>query len=120
METNPESNPIDPGVQEADEYTGWCYDFSRELKLKYFVDVSGDNEYVEDNFVKSIRMSPTGCSFIFSSEDGIVRYINIRDIDFWGVQEPNSEKYLLKSSKSFNHTETAYDIDWYPHWFFPI
>lgn len=112
METNPESSTTEVGQQATDEYTGWCYDFSKELKLKYFVDVSDNDEYIEDNFVKSIRMSPTGCSLIFSCEDGMVRYVNIRDIDFWGVQEENSEKYLLHSSHTFNHTETAYDIEW--------
>lgn len=112
METNPESSKTEVGQQTADEYTGWCYDFSKELKLKYFVDVSDNDEYIEDNFVKSIRMSPTGCSLIFSCEDGMVRYVNIRDIDFWGVQEENSEKSLLHSSHTFNHTETAYDIEW--------
>ena len=112
METNLDSGTTNIAEQETDEYTGWCYDFSRELKLQYFVSVSDDDEYVDDNFVKSIRMSPTGCSFIFSSEDGIVHYVDISNIDFWGVQEGTVDKSLLVCSKSFNHTQTAYDIDW--------
>lgn len=112
MEPSLENEVSNPKPSEAYEYTRWCYDFSRELKLRYCVDISDINSYCDDNFVKSIRMSPTGCSFLFSCEDGTIHYTDISTIDFWGVNSDTEDRSLLECSKHFSHTEIVYDFDW--------
>ena len=58
---------------QSTEWMKWQYDFSTKMKLRYAVDVAKTNGDCTDNFVKSIRMCPNGCSFLYSLEDGTVR-----------------------------------------------
>ena len=108
----------DSGVEENQSQTwnSWQYDFSRKLKLRYAVDVAAVNPTYNDNFVKSIRMAPNGCSFLYSTEDGEVHYVDLRTLDFWGW-ETKDEKIqlpeLLREYASYRHTEVVYGMDWY-------
>lgn len=97
-------------------WMNWQYDFSKKMKLRYAVDVAGTNPFYADIFVKSIRMSPNGCSFLYSTEDGMIRYIDLRSIDFWGCEEVKEDHILpetLSESHSFSHTEIVYGMDWF-------
>lgn len=104
---------------QSTEWMKWQYDFSTKMKLRYAVDVAKTNGDCTDNFVKSIRMCPNGCSFLYSLEDGTVRQVDLREIDFWGVQaeplaEPKEASSLekLREGEPFNHTEIVYSMDW--------
>lgn len=101
------------------EWMKWQYDFSTKMKLRYAVDVAKTNGNCTDNFVKSIRMCPNGCSFLYSLEDGTVRQVDLREIDFWGVQPVSemdcgvaSSLEKLHEGEPFNHTEIVYNVDW--------
>lgn len=106
-------------TMQSTEWMKWQYDFSTKMKLRYAVDVAKTNGDCTDNFVKSIRMCPNGCSFLYSLEDGTVRQVDLREIDFWGVQaeplaEPKEASSLekLREGEPFNHTEIVYSMDW--------
>lgn len=97
----------------------WKYNLNEAIRLKYTVDVDQTNPSYHNNFVKSIRMSPTGYSYIYSSEDGIVRYVDLSTIDFWGVNEDVTDSCEKSSGPAplspicnFNHTEIVYGMDW--------
>ena len=91
----------------------WDYNLNEALKLKYTIDVDKTNPSYNNNFVKSIKMSPSGYSFIYSCEDGIVRYVNLAEVDFWGVNAEEQSLLALQPSYHFNHTEIVYGMDWY-------
>lgn len=119
QETEQVSLQNEDGTAQNAEWMKWQYDFSTKMKLRYAVDVAKTNGNCTDNFVKSIRMCPNGCSFLYSLEDGTVRQVDLRDIDFWGVQAaqqadlsgaPSLEK--LQEGEPFNHTEIVYGMDW--------
>ena len=65
------------GETSTSSWMNWQYDFSKKMRLRYAVDIAGVNPLYPDNFVKSIRMSPNGCSFLYSTEDGMIRYIDL-------------------------------------------
>ena len=97
----------------ADAVSPWDYNLSESIKLKYTLDIDETNPQYPNNFVKSIRMSPTGYSYIFSTEDCYIRYVSLTDVDFWGVNTDNTNLQPIKPSKTFPHTEIIYGIDWY-------
>ena len=97
-------------------WMNWQYDFSKKMNLRYAVDVQHANPQYGDNFVKSIRMSPNGCSFIYSADDGMVRYIDLRNVDFWGCEKEKEDQtapVTLSDCHSFSHTEIVYGMDWF-------
>lgn len=107
----------DSGVEEkqSQSWNTWQYDFAKKLKLRYAVDVAAVNPSYTDNFVKSIRMAPSGCSFIYSTEDGEVHYVDLRTVDFWGWENRDEEiqlPELLREYASYRHTEVVYGMDW--------
>lgn len=107
----------DSGVEENQPqlWNTWQYDFAKKLKLRYAVDVAAVNPSYSDNFVKSIRMAPNGCSFVYSTEDGEVYYVDLRTVDFWGWENRDEEVQLpemLREYASYHHTEVVYGMDW--------
>lgn len=104
------------GETSTSSWMNWQYDFSKKMRLRYAVDIAGVNPLYPDNFVKSIRMSPNGCSFLYSTEDGMIRYIDLRSVDFWGCEEAKENPTVpetLSEKYSFNHTEIVYGMDWF-------
>ena len=101
-----ESNGTDTGSR-------WDYNLSESIKLKYTLDVDEINPQYSNNFVKSLRMSPTGYSYIFSSEDGYIRYVSLADVDFWGVNGDDTALQPIQPCNTFSHTEIVYGMDWY-------
>ena len=60
-------------------------------------------------------MAPNGCSFVYSTEDGEVHYIDLRTVDFWGWENRDEEIQLpeiLQGYASYRHTEVVYGMDW--------
>ena len=107
----------DSGVEgnQSQLWNTWQYNFAKQLKLRYAVDVAAVNPSYSDNFVKSIRMAPNGCSFVYSTEDGEVHYIDLRTVDFWGWENRDEEiqlPELLQEYASYRHTEVVYGMDW--------
>ena len=107
----------DSGVEgnQSQLWNTWQYNFANKLKLRYAVDVAAVNPSYSDNFVKSIRMAPNGCSFVYSTEDGEVHYIDLRTVDFWGWENRDEEiqlPELLQEYASYRHTEVVYGMDW--------
>ena len=107
----------DSGVEgnQSQLWNTWQYNFANKLKLRYAVDVAAVNPSYSDNFVKSIRMAPNGCSFVYSTEDGEVHYIDLRTVDFWGWENRDEEIQLpeiLREYASYRHTEVVYGMDW--------
>lgn len=103
-------------MEETNNIPQWTYNLNEGIKLKYSIDIDKINSSYNNNFVKSIKMSPTGYSFIFSTEDGMVHYVNLSTVDFWGSQQESEEEkpslISLTPSYSFSHTELVYSMDW--------
>ena len=62
--------------------SGWEYSFSEDLLVRYGcgLRVGADGS---DNFVKSIRCSPSGYGCIYGSESGMIEYVDMHDVSFW-------------------------------------
>jgi singapore isolate B (sub-type 7) whole genome shotgun sequence assembly, scaffold_7 len=94
--------------------SGWEYSFSEDLLVRYGcglrVGVDGS-----DNFVKSIRCSPSGYGCIYGSESGMIEYVDMHDVSFWYMGEDVSsvECVELKASREFVHSEVLYGMEWY-------
>ena len=96
-------------------WSSWQYDFSKKMRLRYAVDIASVNPSYVDNFVKSIRMAPNGCSFLYSTEDGEVHYVDLRNLDFWGCEaaiDENTLPEIITNYASYHHTEVVYGMDW--------
>ena len=92
----------------------WQYDFSRPLRLSSAIEISSTTSSHSNNFVKSIRMAPSGYSFLYSTEEGMLYYVNLQDIDFWYTDETVSNPLqTLEQGICFPHTEVIYDMTWF-------
>ena len=93
----------------------WEYVFDEPLILRYGSRVHDVDARNENNFVKSIRCSPSGCSFIYSSEKGMIEYVDLRSINHWYMGEEMSSVCVeeLSPCKEFVHTEVVYGMEWY-------
>ena len=92
----------------------WEYVYEEPLILRYGVGLKDDNSRNENNFVKSIRCSPSGNGLIYSSEGGMIEYVNMCNMNPWYMGEELSSVSVEECfvSKEFVHTEVVYGMEW--------
>ena len=92
---------------------GWEYSFSEDLVVRYGCGVRNSVDG-SDNFVKSIRCSPSGYGCIYGSESGSIEYVDMHDVSFWymGEEVGSVECVELKASREFVHSEVLYGMEW--------
>lgn len=90
----------------------WEYVFEEPLILRYGSSVNESNKRNENNFVKSIRCSPSGVGLIYSSEEGMIEYMELNGINHWYMGEEMCSIEELSVCKEFVHTEVVYGMEW--------
>lgn len=92
----------------------WEYVFDEPLILRYGVGLIEDKTRNENNFVKSIRCSSSGSGLIYSSEGGMIEYVNMCSMNPWYMGEELSSVCVEECivSKEFVHTEVVYGMEW--------